>query len=265
VPRVVPSQVCAFIKNLPNYVGPGDIASVGQLGSASLTALLDLVDQIPNELLTMDTVSYTSLVRAKAEIKDTLDIWIANRNAGHSLAPHQIHKSLDPVALIGNALSQCPDESPAPATSELNFVTDPDLRSNLRNDIGAVSRALSNGEWKAATVLAGSVIEALLLWDLQNRQTAPTRNTAIAALVTAGTFSQQPPQNLESWMLHQFIEVSAQIPTIKPATAIEARLAKDFRNLIHPGRAQRLGQTCDRGTAHASFAALDHVVRDLTP
>jgi hypothetical protein len=44
----------------------------------------------------------------------------------------------------------------------------------------------------------------------------------------------------------------------------DTKLAREFRNLIHPGCAQRLGQKCDRGTALFSIAALDHVVRDLS-
>ncbi len=50
---------------------------------------------------------------------------------------------------------------------------------------------------------------------------------------------------------------------IKEDTAIQARLAKDYRNLIHSGRAQRLGQICDRGTDLSAVAALERVVRDL--
>jgi hypothetical protein len=48
-------------------------------------------------------------------------------------------------------------------TGEPYFITVAELLANLRNDIGAIARALSNGEWKAATVLAGSAIEAVLL------------------------------------------------------------------------------------------------------
>jgi hypothetical protein len=160
-------------------------------------------------------------------------------------------------------MSQCPDEAPAPATSELKFITDPALRENLRNDIGAVERALSNGEWKAATVLAGSAIEALLLWDLQNRRLAQVP-AATAKLVANGTFKAAPPTNLDEWTLHHYTEVAAELGIIEPATAIETRLAKGFRNLIHPGRAQRLGQKYDRGIALSSVAALDHIVRDLS-
>jgi hypothetical protein len=123
---------------------------------------------------------------------------------------------------------------------------------------------LSNGEWKAATVLAGSTIEALLLWDLQTHCATRIR-TAATALVANKIFSKQPSSNPENWALHHYIEVAAHLKRIGKETAIQARLAKHFRNLIHPGLALRLREKCDRGTAHSSFAALDHVVRDLTP
>jgi hypothetical protein len=169
----------------------------------------------------------------------------------------------DPVGRIRAALDQCPDESPAPGTEELRFITDADLRTNLRNDIGAINLALSNGEWKAATVLAGSAIEALLLWALQQRPQAEI-TIATTTLQTARTLTSTVPADLEDWVLHQYTEVAVQLGAIGPATATEVRLAKGFRNLIHPGRAQRLGQTCDRGTALSCVAALEHVVRDLS-
>jgi hypothetical protein len=121
----------------------------------------------------------------------------------------------------------------------------------------------ADGEWKAATVLAGSSVEALLLWDLQNRRPLAQVNAAVTTLVAGKVLHKQPPTDLEDWALHQYLEVSAQIPTIEPDTAKEVRLAKDFRNLIHPGRSQRLGTICDRGTSLACVAALEHVVRDL--
>src|SRR5260370_27665335 len=262
MPRVVPSQVFHFIASIPVREF-NELVSMNEVGPANLSAVLELVDQVPEELITMDNKAYGSLIRAKAEIKDVLATWTSNRNAGQPTQRFKFHRSLNPLAHIREAFAQCPDESPAPGTSELNFISDADLRTNLRNDIGAVSRALSNGEWKAATVLAGSAIEALLLWDLKNRHTTHIA-TAVSALVANGTFRQAPPSNLEEWVLHHYIKVAAHLRTINPDTATEARLAKDFRNLIRPGRAQRLGQKCDPGTALSCVAALDHVVRDLS-
>jgi len=122
---------------------------------------------------------------------------------------------------------------------------------------------LSNGEWKAATVLAGSAIEALLFWALQ-RDVAAAMASA-TALVANQTFQRQPPADLESWVLHQYIEVAENLRIIKKETAVQSRLAKDYRNLIHPGRSQRLAQKCDRATALSAVAGMEHVVRDLTP
>jgi hypothetical protein len=92
--------VRAFIRNIHAYVGPTEAASINQIGSPKLSALVDLIDQIPNNLITLDTAGHMSLASAKAKIRDVFDTWMANRNAGHSLVLRQFHKStvlvLDP-------------------------------------------------------------------------------------------------------------------------------------------------------------------------
>ena len=122
---------------------------------------------------------------------------------------------------------------------------------------------MSNGEWKAATVLAGSAIEALLLWALGQRPTADIAK-ATTALLASGEISRQPDSNLERWDLHEYNEFAFNLRLLENDTYIKINLAREYRNLIHPGRAQRLGQICDRGTALSCVAALEHVVRDLT-
>jgi len=262
MPRVVPSQVCRFIAGTPVYEHDG-IAKMNTVDPAVLSGVLVLADQVPDELLTMDNDAYASFITAKEQIKHILATWTSNRNAGHSPQGFKFAAHLNPLTQIRKALAQCPDESPASGTSELAFIPDADLRANLRNDIGGINRALSNGEWKAATVLAGSTIEALLLWTLQKNPAVAT--AAAAALVTSATLSRQPHADPERWDLHEYTEVAFHLGIIKSDTATETRLARELRNLIHPGRSQLLGQKCDRGTALSSVAALDHVVRDLTP
>jgi hypothetical protein len=70
---------------------------------------------------------------------------------------------MNPVQLLYKTLKQCPDAAPAPGTTDLLFITDPTLREELRLDVSMADQALANGEWKAATVPAGSDVEALLL------------------------------------------------------------------------------------------------------
>ena len=88
---------------------------------------------------------------------------------------------------------------------------------------------------------------------------------AVVALLGGRPLSRDPGADLEGpgWHLHEYVEVAAHLGIIKPDTATLVRLAKDFRNLIHPGRAARLGQKCDRATALGALAAVEAVVRDL--
>ena len=120
---------------------------------------------------------------------------------------------------------------------------------------------------EAATVLAGASIEALLHWRLN--QPPPSNvdiSQSVDTLFAQGTFGKKrPPSNRDNWTLYHFIEVSGNLKIIEVNTVKEAKLARTFRNLIHPGKTARTGETCDRGTALSARAALDHVVRDLTP
>jgi hypothetical protein len=156
----------------------------------------------------MDSHTYGLFVTAKEQIREILKTWRDNRSAHQALFGFDLPKLRNPLFIIRDALVNCPDESPSPSTSEPNFISDPDLKMGLRNDIGSVNRALSNGEWKAATVLAGSVIEALLLWALQ-RSNPTAVVTAATGLMSSGRFRNQPSQDLERWNLFEFIEVAA--------------------------------------------------------
>ncbi len=267
MPRVVPSQVVEFIegffpfsttehecRNLSFGVGPKE--------AAGLTAIIDLVQQIPHQLIVLEGHQYASFITGLAAVRTAIFRW--QEQGRSSLEYMSAFDDLNPVYLIRTALSACPDEYPSPGTVALDFISDQELIESLRTDISTINTALSNGEWKATTVLAGSVVEALLLWALQQH---PPENVLDAAgiLVAINTLRRNPGGNLETWDLHSYIEVAAEPDLISEETATQARLAKDFRNLIHPGRELRLGQTCDRGTALAALAAVEFVIRDLTP
>jgi hypothetical protein len=265
MPRVVPSQIVEFIdQTIPKAKKQTDEGgkgfSLNRPDQHSCVALVKLIDQLPGELLVLPGQHYIELVASVEAIKDTLEIWKL-REYGFSIIPR--FGDYNPISFIRRALSLCPDEIPSKDTAELIFIEDDDLRANLRIDISATNLALSNGEWKAATVLAGSVVEALLLWRL-NQFEEEERNTARTSLVNEGILRRDPGGNLDRWELHPFIEVAAKLEVIGEDTAQQARLAQEYRNLIHPGREKRLGQRCDRGTALAAVAAAERVVSDLS-
>jgi hypothetical protein len=266
LPRIVPSQVVELIDQMfPSAKDQPDLKekrfSIARDHAFSVAAIIDLVEQIPSELLALRSHSYAALVASVAALRTALETWNL-RDYGIDRIPGFGNRN--PVTLIRNALAECPDEFPSVGSIRLTFIQDQDLRKNLEIDISAANQALLNGEWKAATVLSGSVIEALLLWALSQRQPAEVE-AGIKQAITKRALTKNPGSDPEKWGLQPFIEVAAEITIISCETAQQARIAQGFRNLIHAGRELRLKQKCDRGTALSGVAAVEHVVRDLTP
>jgi len=253
--QTMPSQVVSAMNRLFPDIYRGHATNFTIERSGELGGLVDLIKRIPQELIILTPEHYANLVVGVGSIEHQLRTWEARggQQAGWV--------SWETMARIWAALKLCPDEYPPPATAELLFVGDVALRDNLRGDMGAVNRALAHAEWKAATVLAGSAIEALLHWKLvQSPPTAATISSAVANRRMAQPKSNDP----DDWSLQHFIGVAEEMGIIRPETVVETKLAQNYRNLIHPGRSARLGQLCDRGTAYSAVAALEHVVRDLS-
>jgi hypothetical protein len=182
---------------------------------SSFLTIMKLVEQIPGELITVEAARYYALLAALNSMRTAISRWQGGRS--YTLKYVQGYDSQDLITLVRQVLDDRPDELPSSDTAELSFIEDQAIRENLRIDISAMNRALSSGEWSAATVLAGSILEALLLWVL-HRQDEEKRETAIAnAVKKAGV--KKPPTNLEKRDLHRFIEVAAEGEVISADTA----------------------------------------------
>lgn len=268
MPRVLPSQVVAAIERMFPFAATQvdeerARVELGLGNSTQLAALVALIEQVPAELIMLDTNRYAEFTTAVAAIRNALQMWPA-RGDVFSLRNIPGFGNLNPVTLIRRSLEQCPDESPSPQVAGFEFIADADFRQNLRIDLSEAYRAYTDGSWKAATVLAGSVVEALLLWAIQQRL-AEERTAAVDALLNAGTLRRNPGPNPERWVLHDYIEVALHLGWITAETASQCRLTKDFRDLVHPGRATRLGLACDMATALSALAGVEHTIRELAP
>jgi hypothetical protein len=248
--RVVPSQVVLFIDQvLPWLLERGPGVALHRDHAAAAAALLELVDRIPDELLTIDTQEYNDFVYSVAAIRDKIPQWQNLQNPNMHTPLGALIRNIHPVALIRETLSKCHDDGPTLSTSGLRFIQDTELRTELRSDLGAIERALSNGEWKAATILAGSSVEVLLLWALQQKPRSEIPKLSSKAL--------------DDCNLADYIKAAHKLGIIKESAVSQVTLTRNFRNLIHPGKAQRLKQKCDKATALSAVAGLEHVMRDL--
>jgi hypothetical protein len=271
MPSLLPSEVVGAIDRIFSWattLAGADRQIVEFRQSTELAAAATMLDEIPRELLLAtapdppaDSIGF---VAATAAVKDILEYW----RSGHPDAQRLylqgtpgISEHLNPVGVIRAFLAKCPDEVIPPATTELPFLTksDPELRDNLRLDLAHAERALTNGEWKASTVLSGSVIEALLFWALDQPKYQTLALNANAAPKDSGVVLP-----LNKWTLSSYIAVAVQIGLLSTADTItEAKLSQNYRNLIHQGRATRLGQRCDKGTAQVAAAGASHVASEL--
>ncbi|MBI2159628.1 MAG: hypothetical protein HYU25_04420 [Candidatus Rokubacteria bacterium] len=143
-------------------------------------------------------------------------------------------------------------------TAGLEFVDDDEYRRRLREDIAGAESSFEDGQFKASTVLAGSVVEALVLFQIQRR---PNRDVdaAIGELKLVA-------KALEERALGDLLRIARSLRLFSDEALRAAELAKDFRNLIHPGREQRKALTCTRGTARGALAAMDLLINEcMTP
>ncbi len=271
--RLVPSDIVTFIdKVFPdiNRDGPDQSHNL-RLGTeqrGDLLALLSLLERIPEELLTApdalpEILANAEVIRAAVREAESLDSHPGGRKTSFLFRPAGRNGGWSPVLIIRRKLAACPDESVADESlSKLAFLEDPALRDVLAADISAVEQATTNGEWKSATVLGGSVVEALLFWAIQTKPSS-ARDAAVEQALKCGKLRKNPGPDPEKWYLSDYITVAEDLQLIGAEATALARLLQEFRNLIHPGRAARTGHRCDHGTAHAASAAITFVIGDL--
>jgi hypothetical protein len=252
MPRVVPSQIVTliddFLRDNPDHLG------LSAPHAPFLDAVVQLTSEIPEDLLSLSGEIYNRYIVAINTIKRIMLIWMRS-----TPGPIGADQRLRPALVeIRETLARCPDEAPSPATAELSFIPDADLRDSIRNDISAANRALHDGLWKASTVLAGAAAEALLRWAITEKKSSSDIETARAAIIP---HARRDPND---WVLDGYIKVARELALIEDETETQADLAREFRNLIHPGRSTRLAKICDRGTALSALAAVEFIVRDLS-
>jgi hypothetical protein len=251
--RVLPSQIVDAIEDM---FGPGrqeiDEHRIGIAKRAEVHALLSLLDQVQSELIDLPFRDYLELCRCRGVLAAALSVWTGNAQG----PPAKAVSGKDPVERIHRLLKQCRDEV-VPQASELLFIPELEARLGIEDRIQAAWIDFKGREWMGATVFAGAAIEALLLWALKRLEQAANK-TLNSAPPTA-----QSTRKLDELHLAEFIDRAHAQKVIGDATASQARLAKDARNLIHPGRSARLGTSCNKGTALTALAGLQQVVDDL--
>jgi len=266
---VVPSQVVGLIKQLfPDAARQAADPKAPKMrvesaAAPQVAAIVEMARRIPDHLITLEGEEFAVFSTCLTVLETALRTW-PTQGSTFSIVRVPGLGDDNPITSLLKLLSKCPDQHPSVEIAGLDFIEDDDLRLALRLDITEVNQALIDGQWKAATVLAGSVVEALLLWKLKQYTPEEIQTALQGASTSQRNLSKADPKELARWSLDLFIPVALEVKAISPRAAKQAELAQDFRNLIHPGRSERLRQKCNRGTALSAVASVEHLIEEFS-
>ena len=127
--------------------------------------------------------------------------------------------------------------------ADFNFIIIPELRQCLESDYRELRACLKAEAWKAVHVLAGSIVEAILIDALGGSGVDQSKLDAmeLAPLVTL-----------------------AKDKGILPDESIElSTVIRKYRNLIHPGRVKRLEKSVDRSGAIVAAEVVEIITKQV--
>jgi hypothetical protein len=257
--RVVPSDIVAFIdRAIPDAKTIQDDPERSDIGPkhslAFYQSLFSLIKELEISLLPPDPGDYIHFLASKGTIEAKMQ---NPRNADQIPMGHVPGSHEHPVIAIRRLLEDCPDTAVPSTTTNLLFIPDQDYREKLRLDIASVEGFLNARQWKAAMVIAGSVIEAMLCFKISEKEQREIKGAI-------DNLNNKPKSDPNFWHLPTYVEVAYQLGMIKNQTKKQALLGGEFRNLIHPGRSIREEAECSRGTAYSVVGALFEVIEDLS-
>jgi hypothetical protein len=264
--RIVPSDVVRFMEDQKDSFPLFDPANTGlnaQIDRTHLTlvaGVVRLIEAIPDELLALAGSDRTAFFFALEHTRTVVTRWMSNDVSGIILrSPPSGPPTPHPLKVLQNLLSKCPDEIAPDTAPTLPFLSgSADFQRDLRRDIASVEAAILAREWKTATVIGGSVIEALLLWSLE---AADTKTAGLLGKLQPLVKPKHPP--VREWDLGELAKGAEHMNLIVGADSVQINAARSFRNLIHPGRVERVGVRCGPDTSHAVMAAIFLVIRKI--
>ena len=128
--------------------------------------------------------------------------------------------------------------------TSFDFITSEDFRCSLESDYDEMTACLKVGAWKAVHVLAGSIIEALL----------------IDFLLAEAIVSREDALKLD---LGSALTLGRDKKIISQRTFDLSSVVRSYRNLIHPGRTIRLNERVSQDSAKVAEALVSIVLTEV--
>ncbi len=128
--------------------------------------------------------------------------------------------------------------------TSFDFITDEDFRISLEKDFKELNSCIQVGAYKAAVVIAGSIVESVL----------------IDYVIAENIVSREDALKMD---FGKVLTLCKDKKIISQKTSDLSSAIKGYRNLIHPGRALRLNENVDKDSADVSKALVNIVLSEV--
>lgn len=149
---------------------------------------------------------------------------------------------------LGKSEKLSPQSSPL---EEFLFVGNEKLRQILLRDFKELNLCHEQSAIKATLIMAGTVLEALLLDALLSKETL------------AKSHAKKGEGDLKGWNLENLLEVALELYGINRMVFEMSWPVRKMRNLIHPGKELRQESNFDQSEATIAINVINIVIRDL--
>src|SRR2546423_1015687 len=127
-----------------------------------------------------------------------------------------------------------------------DFIATPEFRQSLESDYAELLKCAEAEAWKSVQVMAGSIVEALLIDYL---------------VVTASKRTGKDPLKMD---LAEAVTICKLEKVISDRSADLSSVIRSYRNLIHPGRLVRLNEEQpSQGSGRIAIALVELIVEDV--
>jgi len=241
-----PSEVCDYIAGLfPRGVSPlqRELGAWPQRLAPQVKTILRYLDRVDPRITAMlSQADRSQLQEARSALEVALERFLGPKDRH---GPANVKTKW--VARIYHILGRCPDSPTPESLTQLAFVSDDLLRGSIARDVDSLPILVGARQWKAVTVIAGSVLEALLLYQVEQH---PGRAQYVVTK-SKERWRGQP----KDWGLELLIQAARGLDLLSETEAGQCKATQYYRNLIHPG-VERTRQPCSEGTALAARAAV---------
>jgi hypothetical protein len=141
---------------------------------------------------------------------------------------------------------------------QFNWLKDVDLKTIVERDYRELRIILMpSGAWKSTVIMAGSILEAILV-DLVTKNS--TRLTTAEASALVPTYKSGTKKPHDDWTLADFIDIAADIKLLPESRAKTIdQVVRDYRNFVHPRKEVRSAHPCGEAEAFLAKGGLDGI------